>query len=115
MDDLGAAVAFSLGLFGDRADHVVGEFDSPALDIADLDAPDLRCGVQDALHVRAEFFALGQYLVEFMPSTARSVVCASMLVAGQIILDLDDRPFRIYDVEIEYGVDVRSRPGSGFR
>ena len=41
-----------------------------------------------------------------LPSTQRSVVCASWLVAAMIVRDLDDRALGIDDAEIEDGVHL---------
>ena len=84
MDDLGAAVAFRLGLLGDGADHVFGELDGPDLDIAHLDSPSFGLAVQDAWTSVLSFFRSDSISSSSCcPSTARSVVCASMLVAGR--------------------------------
>ena len=107
VDHLGAAVAFGFGLLGDRPHHVFGELDGPDLDIADLDAPGLGLGVEDALHVGAELLALGQHLVEFVLAEHRAQRGLGEHVGRrQIVLDPDDRAFRVDHVEIEHRVDL---------
>jgi len=68
MDDLGAAVAFRLRLLGDGAHHVFGELHGSDFDVGDFDPPGFGLGIEDALDVGAELFALGQHLVELMLS-----------------------------------------------
>ena len=63
MNDLGAAVAFCLGLFGDGSHHVAREVDRSALDIVHFDPPGFGLGVQNALDVAAELFPFGKHLV----------------------------------------------------
>ncbi len=59
MDDLGAAVAFRLGVPGDGAHHVLGQLHGSVLDVADLDPPSFSLRVELALNVGAQALALG--------------------------------------------------------
>jgi len=61
-----AAIALGLGLFGDRANHVLRQLDGPDLNVADLDAPCLGLGVEDSLDIGAEFLALRQHLIQLV-------------------------------------------------
>ena len=65
-----------------------------------------RFDVQNALHIRAEFLALGERFVELVLAEYGAQGRLGQHVRGrQIVLDLDDRAFGIDDVEIEHRVD----------
>jgi hypothetical protein len=84
MDHLGAALALGLGLAGDRADHRVVQVDMLDLDVGDLDAPGVGLRVEDLLDVEVERSRSdSRSSSSCLPSTARSVVCASWLVASR--------------------------------
>src|SRR5579863_2495268 len=59
IDDLGAPLAFGLGLAGDGADHALVEVDALDLDVGDLDAPGFGLLVEHVLDASIELVALG--------------------------------------------------------
>ena len=75
MDDFCTAVAFRLGLLGDGAHHIFRELDGSDLDVADLDSPGFRLGIEDALDVSAELLSVRSISSSSCwPRTARKVV-----------------------------------------
>src|SRR5258708_407760 len=64
MDDLGAALALRLGLFGHGAEHGLGHVDLLDLDRDDLDAKRRGVAVDDGLDADVQGFAVSQETVE---------------------------------------------------
>src|SRR3546814_12458705 len=66
MDDLGAALTFSLRLARDGSDHRLVQVDMLDFDIGNLDPPTVRLGVKNLLYVVVELIPIRQHLVQFM-------------------------------------------------
>ena len=82
MDDLGAPLAFRLGLPRDGADHLLGQIHLLHFHHGHLHAPRRGVLVENGLQPHVELLALAQQSSSSTsPSTLRSVVCASCDVA----------------------------------
>src|SRR3546814_10542857 len=66
IDDLGAALTFSLRLARDGSDHRLVQVDMLDFDIGNLDPPTVRLGVKNLLYVVVELIPIRQHLVQFM-------------------------------------------------
>ena len=107
VDDLGPPLALGLGLAGDRALHLLGDFDVLDLDRGHLHAPGLGRLVDDLLQLFVESLALGEQLVELGLAEHRAQRRLRDLRGGdEEVFDLDDRFLGVDDAEVGDRVDA---------
>ena len=106
MDDLGSSFTFGLRLLGNGTHHTIVEIDLFHFHVGDFDPPPVGLVVQDGLDVGAQFFSFRKHVVEFMLPEHRAQRGLCQLAGGFIvILNLDDRPFRVHHPEVDHRVD----------
>src|SRR3546814_15463954 len=89
IDDLGAALTFSLRLARDGSDHRLVQVDMPDFDIGNLDPPTVRLGVKNLLYVVVELIPIRQHIVQCMLAKDRKSVVEGKSVS--VCVDLGGR------------------------
>ncbi len=106
-DNLGAALAFGLGLFGHCALHVFGKDDVLDFDSGDLRAPRLGVRVDDVLDLLVDVRGLGQQLIEAeAPDHVAHRGLADLVDRVVDALDRDHGFFRIGDMIVSDRCDI---------
>ena len=107
VDDLGAALAFGLGLLGHGAQHVLRHVDLLDLDGDDLEAEGRGVAVDDGLDALVELVAVGEHLVEidFAEDGAQRGL-GELRGLVDVVGDLDDGLDGIDDAQGDDGVDL---------
>src|SRR3546814_3895382 len=101
IDDLGAALTFSLRLARDGSDHRLVQVDMLDFDIGNLDPPTVRLGVKNLLYVVVELIPISQHLVQLMlaKNGTKCRLC-EMTCRLHEVFHLHARLFRIDDAEL---------------
>src|ERR1035437_6749817 len=107
VDDLGAALALSLGLLGHGAEHVLRHVDLLDLDGDDFDAEGRGVAVDDGLDALVELVAVGEDLVQFdLAEDGAKGGLGELRGLVDVVGDLDDGFDRIDDAQGDDGVDL---------
>src|SRR3546814_16252276 len=109
IDDLGAALTFSLRLARDGSDHRLVQVDMLDFDIGNLDPPNVRLGVKNLLYVVVELISIRQNLVQFMLAK-NGTQCSLCELTCRMHegFHLNDHLFRNDDVENDNRVKHRT-------
>src|SRR5690554_2682885 len=115
MNHLGAALPLSFGLTGNGAYHRFVKIHMLDLDVRHLDAPFVSLGIQNLLDIRVELVPFGEHFVQVVLAEHRAQ-CGLCQLTGRLgkILDLNDRPLRIYHAIVENGVDPHGHVVLGY-
>ena len=107
VDDLGAFLALGLGLPRHRALHVWRQIDVLHLDGRHLDAPGIGVLIENLLQLLIQPIALRQQIVELdLAEHAAQRGLGELRRRVHVVLDLDNRPARVHDAEVEHRVDL---------
>src|SRR5208337_2438719 len=105
VNDLGAALTFGFGLFGNGTLHRLGNVHLFHFDLADLDAPGLGVLVQDDLQFGVDFVALRKNFVELeLADDAAKGGLGQLRSSVLIILHLRHGQVGVDHTEIAHGV-----------
>src|ERR1035441_1399293 len=107
VDDLGAALALSLGLLGHGAEHVFRHVDLFDLDGDDFDAEGRRVAVNDGLDALVELVAVRENLVQFdFAEDGAESRLGELRGLVDVVGDLNDGLDWIDDAQRNDGVDL---------